>query len=281
MRSNCTSPTAAPVRGDVVVGADGIHSAIRAQCYPDEGAVLWNGQTLWRSTAWAPPFLTGRSMVVLGYFGYRVVTYPISEPRADGLVLTNIVLEAQTAAGRPMPRHAWDHTADPDEPRARFGQLRFDWLDVAEIIDAVPIWWQYPMADRDPLPQWSFGRLTLLGDAAHPMYPVGSNGASQAILDARTLARSLTLQPTPRSGVRRLRGGATDGHCGDRAVEPRGPVRAVHGAGGGAGARRVRRRQRRLRAGRARGAQRRVQAHRRLRSRGAERAPVAQRRAPP
>jgi len=184
-----------PVRGDVVVGADGIHSAIRAQCYPDEGAVLWNGQTLWRSTAWAPPFLTGRSMVVLGYFGYRVVTYPISEPRADGLVLTNIVLEAQTAVGRPMPRHAWDHTADPDEPRARFGQLHFDWLDVAEIIDAVPIWWQYPMADRDPLPQWSFGRLTLLGDAAHPMYPVGSNGASQAILDARTLARSLTLQP--------------------------------------------------------------------------------------
>jgi 2-polyprenyl-6-methoxyphenol hydroxylase-like FAD-dependent oxidoreductase len=186
--------------GAVAVGVDGIHSAVRAQLYPDEGPVLWNGQTLWRGTVWAPPFLTGRSMVVVGHFGKRVVAYPISEPRADGLVLTNVVFEAQTAAGRPMPRQDWDHTADPDDARTRFETFRFDWLDLAALIDAAPVWWQYPMADRDPLPRWSFGRVTLMGDAAHPMYPVGSNGASQAIIDARTLARSLALEPTPEAG---------------------------------------------------------------------------------
>ena len=154
--------------GAIAVGVDGIHLP-SAQLYPDEGPVLWNGQTLWRGTVWAPPFLTGRSMVVVGHFGKRAS--PIrSASRADGLVLTNVVFEAQTA-GRPMPRQDWDHTADPDDARTRFETFRFDWLDLAALIDA-PVWWQYPMADRDPLPQWSFGRVTLMGDAAHPMYPV-------------------------------------------------------------------------------------------------------------
>jgi 2-polyprenyl-6-methoxyphenol hydroxylase-like FAD-dependent oxidoreductase len=190
----------------VAVAADGIHSAIRAQLYPDEGPVLWNGQTLWRGTVWASPYLTGRSMVVVGHFGKRVVAYPISEPSEDGLVLTNVVFEAQTAPGRPMPRQDWDHTADPEDARTRFETFRFDWLDLAALIDAAPVWWQYPMADRDPLPRWSFGRVTLMGDAAHPMYPVGSNGASQAIIDARTLARSLALQPTPEAAFAEYEG---------------------------------------------------------------------------
>ena len=238
--------------------------------------MLWNGQTLWRGTVWAPPFLTGRSMVVVGHFGKRVA-YPLSEPRADGLVLTNVVFEAQTAAGRPMPRQDWDHTADPDDARTRFETFRFDWLDLAALIGAAPVWWQYPMADRDPLPQWSFGRVTLMGDAAHPMYPVGSNGASQAIIDARTLARSLALEPTPEAAFA-ARGRAPPGDRRHRAVQPQGAVRVVHGAGRGAGPGRLRRRERRLRAGRARSHRHRVQTPGRLRSRDPERTPVAQRR---
>jgi 5-methylphenazine-1-carboxylate 1-monooxygenase len=188
------------VAGDVVVGADGVHSTIRAQLYPAEGPVLWNGQTLWRAVASAPPFLTGRTMAIIGHWGHRAVIYPIAG-ETDGAVLTNVVLEAQTAAGQPMPPQDWNHAVDREEVRSFFGNMRFDWLDVATLIDDAEQWWQYPMVDRDPLPQWTFGRITLLGDAAHPMYPVGSNGASQAILDARTLARALALEATVDDGL--------------------------------------------------------------------------------
>ena len=189
------------VDGDVVVGADGVHSAIRSQLYPDEGGPLWNGQTLWRAVAPVPPFLSGRTMVVMGHWGHRAVVYPISSrPTHDAgrgtRVLTNVVFEAQTAEGKPMPRQDWIHAVDRAEVRAHFGTMRFDWLDVAAAIDEAEQWWQYPMVDRDPLPRWTFGRVTLLGDAAHPMYPVGANGASQAIIDARTLARALALEPS-------------------------------------------------------------------------------------
>jgi 2-polyprenyl-6-methoxyphenol hydroxylase-like FAD-dependent oxidoreductase len=181
--------------GDVLVAADGVHSTIRTQLYPHEGPALWNGQTMWRAAASAPPFLTGKSMVVIGHWGHRAVVYPISDNH-NGRVLTNVVLEATTAAGKPMPRQDWSHAVDRDEVRALFGTMRFDWIDVASLIETAEQWWQYPMVDRDPLPRWTFGRVTLLGDAAHPMYPVGSNGASQAIIDARTLARALALEPT-------------------------------------------------------------------------------------
>lgn len=183
-----------PVRGDVLVGADGVHSAIRAQLHPGDGPPRWNGITMWRAVASAEPFLSGATMAIAGHFARRVVIYPISRPDDDGRVLLNIVFEAQTADGRPMPRQDWSHIADADELRVRFGAMRFPWLDVGALIDAAATWWQYPMVDRDPLPHWTAGRVTLLGDAAHPMYPVGSNGASQAILDARTLARCLAVE---------------------------------------------------------------------------------------
>lgn len=95
-----------------------------------------------------------------------------------------------------MPRHDWKHEVDQAEVRKLFEQMRFDWIDLGALIDAADQWWQYPMADRDPLPRWSFDRVTLLGDAAHPMYPVGSNGASQAIVDARTLTHALAVEPS-------------------------------------------------------------------------------------
>jgi 2-polyprenyl-6-methoxyphenol hydroxylase-like FAD-dependent oxidoreductase len=184
------------VGGDVLVGADGIHSAIRAQFYPDEGPPLWNGITMWRAVTRSRPFLSGTSMAIVGHSGKRAVIYPIIAVGHDGEALTNIVLEAKTADGRPMPRQDWSHAVDSQEVRTMFGSMRFDWIDIRELIDAANQWWQYPMVDRDPLPRWSHGRVTLLGDAAHPMYPVGANGASQAILDARSLARSLALEAT-------------------------------------------------------------------------------------
>jgi 2-polyprenyl-6-methoxyphenol hydroxylase-like FAD-dependent oxidoreductase len=187
--------------GDVLVGADGVHSAIRARLCPGEGAPLWNGITMWRAVAPGVPCLTGSSMVLIGYFGKRAVVYPITGPDHDGRAMINIVLEVTTGDGRPMPRQDWDHVADPAEIRAAFAAMRFDWIDVSELIDAAPRWWQYPMVDRDPLPKWSSGRVTLLGDAAHPMYPVGANGASQAILDARVLARALALAPTAEAAL--------------------------------------------------------------------------------
>ena len=188
--------------GDVLVGADGVHSAIRAHLHPAEGPPLWNGITMWRAVAPGVPCLTGSSMVMIGYFGKRAVVYPITGPGRDGRALINIVLEATTAAGRPMPRQDWNHVADPAEVRALFSGMHFGWIDVGTLIDAAPRWWQYPMVDRDPLPRWGSGRITLLGDAAHPMYPAGANGASQAILDARVLARALALAPTPEVGLR-------------------------------------------------------------------------------
>jgi 2-polyprenyl-6-methoxyphenol hydroxylase-like FAD-dependent oxidoreductase len=140
-------------------------------------------------------------MVIIGYFGRRAVMYPITRADRDGRALINIVLEATTGTGRPMPRQDWDHVVDPADIRAMFSTMRFGWIDVGELIDAAPRWWQYPMVDRDPLPWWGSGRITLLGDAAHPMYPVGANGASQAVLDARVLARALALAPTAESAL--------------------------------------------------------------------------------
>jgi len=186
----------ARVQGDVLVGADGIHSVLRARRCPGEGGPLWNGITMWRAVAPGVPFLTGSSMVMIGYFGKRAVVYPITRPDRDGRALINIVLEATTGDSRPMPRQDWDHVIDPAEIRALFSGMRFGWIDIDALIDAAPRWWQYPMVDRDPLEKWRSGLITLLGDAAHPMYPVGANGASQAILDARVLARALALAPT-------------------------------------------------------------------------------------
>ena len=135
-------------------------------------------------------------MVIVGHFGWRAVVYPVTVAGDDGNALINVVLEGTTDEGKPMPRQDWSYAVDTNDVWDLFGTMRYDWLDIAMLIDTAEEWWQYPMVDRDPLPRWSDGRMTLLGDAAHPMYPVGANGASQAILDARTLARALALEPT-------------------------------------------------------------------------------------
>ncbi|MEI5583806.1 MULTISPECIES: flavin-dependent oxidoreductase [unclassified Agromyces] len=179
---------------DVVIGADGIHSALRALRHPDDGEPVWSGLTLWRGTATIAPFLDGRTMVMAGDGDQKFVAYPLEEPRPDGRQRVNFIAERRGAGS---PDVDWNRSVDPAPIVELFRDWRFDWLDVPAAIAAADGILEYPMVDRDALPRWSFGRTTLLGDAAHAMYPNGSNGGSQAILDARTLAFQLATAPSP------------------------------------------------------------------------------------
>jgi len=190
------------VEADLVVGCDGVHSQVRRAFYPDEGAPLWNGRTLFRGVTVGAPFLGGRSFANIGDSSLRLVVYPISRSHEDrGEALINWVGHVAADDGRPMPPEDWTHAAGLEDALGPFASFRFDFLDVPALIRGAEVLYQYPMVDRDPLPTWDFGRITLLGDAAHPMRPMGGNGASQAILDARVLARELALQPSIEAAV--------------------------------------------------------------------------------
>jgi 5-methylphenazine-1-carboxylate 1-monooxygenase len=187
--------TGAPVAtesADLLIGADGIHSAVRAALYPDEGPPLWNGAILWRATTVSAPFLTGRSMFMAGHARQKFVAYPITpEADASGRLLINWIAELRFEPSALTHREDWNRRGDVADFLPAFAGWRFDWLDIPDLIRHAEAVYEYPMVDRDPLDRWSVGHVTLLGDAAHPMYPVGSNGASQAILDARALTDAL------------------------------------------------------------------------------------------
>jgi 5-methylphenazine-1-carboxylate 1-monooxygenase len=192
-----TGTSVGRVDADLLVGCDGIHSTARRTLFPDEGPPRWNGAVIWRGVTLGQPFLSGRAMLNAGSSKKRVVVYPISKAEeARGRALINWVATLKTAAEGTMPPEDWSSIARPDEPLAHFGSFAFDFLDVPGLIRGADVVYQYPMVDRDPLPAWNAGRVTLLGDAAHPMHQVGGNGASQAIIDARVLARELALQPS-------------------------------------------------------------------------------------
>ena len=182
----------ATARGDVLVGADGIHSAVREALYPNEGPARWNGSMLWRGAIDWPQFLTGRSMVIAGGMAAKLVIYPIAEGSRPNHRLTNwAVLVKIAEPGVPPRKEDWSRLGRLEELMPHVQRFRIPYVDAKALIEASNEFWEYPLCDRDPLPRWSHGRVTLLGDAAHPMYPVGSNGASQAILDARCLADRL------------------------------------------------------------------------------------------
>lgn len=178
---------------DLVVGADGVHSALRHSLYPQESPPLWNGIAMWRGAAWVKPVLTGASMLVAGDDVNRVILYPIDQQTDGGRSLVNWVI------ARPGDDANGSATESDREELLRWIRRfwRCDWLDIDGIVRASPEILRHPMTDRDPLPRWSFGRVTLLGDAAHPMYPAGSNGATQAIIDGRVLARCLAAADDP------------------------------------------------------------------------------------
>ena len=183
----------ATARGDVLVGADGIHSLVRDTLYPGEGPARWNGAMLWRGAVDWPAFLTGRSMVIAGGMAAKLVVYPIAEGTRPDWRLTNWAVVARIGDGSTPPpnKEDWSRMGRFEELMPHVQRFRIPYVNAQALIEATPEFWEYPMCDRDPLPRWSHGRVTLLGDAAHPMYPVGSNGASQAILDARCLADRL------------------------------------------------------------------------------------------
>ena len=184
------------LRGDVLIGADGIHSVIRTSLHPDDGGIRWNGIQMWRGAVEWPAFEGGDTMIVAGDMKEKLVLYPIAPGASPATRLTNWVVCAQIGdASKPPPRREdWSRAGQLDEVLAHVARFRIPFLDVAALVRATSEFWEYPMCDRDPLPFWTQGRVTLLGDAAHPMYPVGSNGASQAVLDARCLADLLASQ---------------------------------------------------------------------------------------
>jgi 2-polyprenyl-6-methoxyphenol hydroxylase-like FAD-dependent oxidoreductase len=178
--------------GALLIGADGFHSVARATFYPNEGPPIWTGVVLWRGITRGKPFLTGRTVALAGHEAQKFICYPISRAALDrGEAELNWIAELKFRPDHQWRREDWNRPGRREEFLPRFADWRFDWLDVPTVISATDYCYEYPMVDRDPLPRWTHGRVTLLGDAAHPMYPIGSNGASQAILDARVLAREL------------------------------------------------------------------------------------------
>ena len=181
----------ATAEGDVLIGADGLHSAVRAQMWPGEGPPIWSGAILWRGATRALPFRTGASMALIGHDTQRFVVYPISAPDPDtGTVLMNWIAELRFDPSSGRNREDWNRRADVNDFIGSFSDWCFDWIDCLALIEATDDVFEYPMVDRDPLSSWTDGATTLMGDAAHIMYPVGSNGASQAIVDARKIGRA-------------------------------------------------------------------------------------------
>jgi 2-polyprenyl-6-methoxyphenol hydroxylase-like FAD-dependent oxidoreductase len=191
--------TSGVLRGDVLVGADGIHSAIRGLLHPQDGGVRWQGIQMWRGAVDWPAWEGGDTMFIAGGAMAKMVYYPIAPGETAGTRLTNWVIYARVETGEAPPprREDWARPGRLEDVLhfARF--LRLPTIDIEGLIRATPQCFEYPMCDRDPLPWWTQGRVTLLGDAAHPMYPVGSNGAAQAILDARCLTTLLASSSAP------------------------------------------------------------------------------------
>jgi 2-polyprenyl-6-methoxyphenol hydroxylase-like FAD-dependent oxidoreductase len=187
------------VHGNVLVGADGIHSTVRRGLFPQEGLPRWNGITMWRGATDWPEYGTGSTMIIAGGTPAKLVVYPIAEGRTPGTKLTNWVICVQTGHdGDPPPaRQDWSRPTELGDLQQHLARFQIPVLDHAGLIDATPESFVFPMCDRDPLPYWSDGRVTLLGDAAHPMYPMGSNGAGQATLDATSLAYHLVRHAHP------------------------------------------------------------------------------------
>lgn len=181
------------VSGDVLIAADGINSTARKILYPDEGPPRFSGRILWRGCLEREPYLTGASMVWAGHADQKFIAYPISQRSADkGKSLVNWIAELRVRGKDDKdltpPRTDWTKAVDKSIFEKPFESWKCGGLEMKDLIDQTEKVFEFPMSDRDPVEQWSFGRLTLLGDAAHAMYPIGSNGASQAIIDAETLA---------------------------------------------------------------------------------------------
>jgi 2-polyprenyl-6-methoxyphenol hydroxylase-like FAD-dependent oxidoreductase len=190
-----------PQQGAAVIGADGIHSVIRKGLHPDDGEPIYSGVNMWRGVTRWPPICGGAAMIRCGWFTHaKLVIYPIRNAiDGSGRQLVNWVVEIETPA---YEGWNWACPGRLEDFLPPMRDWHFDWLDVPAFLARAEVALEYPMVDKDPLARWSFGRITLLGDAAHPMYPRGSNGAGQAILDARALAECLASCADPEAALR-------------------------------------------------------------------------------
>ncbi|MGO9358595.1 MAG: flavin-dependent oxidoreductase [Xanthobacteraceae bacterium] len=179
-------------KGALLIGADGIHSAVRAQMHPAQPPIHWGGAVMWRGTTMAKPIRSGSSFVGLGTHRQRVVFYPISHPEPrTGLAMINWIAEVTMDNSEGWKQRGWFRQVGIDDFVHHFDNWVWDWFDVPAFIRQADSAFENPMIDRDPVPTWRDGPVALLGDAAHAMYPTGSNGASQAIVDARVLGAAM------------------------------------------------------------------------------------------
>lgn len=179
-------------QGALLIGADGIHSNVRAQMHPDQPPIHWGGAIMWRGTTLAKPIRTGSSFIGLGTHRHRMVIYPISPADPEtGLAVINWIAEVTHDDPASRDNIGWFRQVDIDDFIHHFRDWTYDWLDVPALIRGAQVAYENPMIDRDPVSTWQDGAVALMGDAAHAMYPTGSNGASQAIIDARELGASL------------------------------------------------------------------------------------------
>ena len=219
------------MRGSVAIACDGVHSAVRRQLYPDEGPPVFTGINMWRGVTRWQPYLSGESFVQCGWLDVgKIVVYPIGkELDARGRQLITWTAEFRS------PRNVqadWNLNGRLADFLPTFESFRFEWLDVPEMLRNAEVVLEYPMVDRDPLSRWAFGRIALVGDAAHPMHPRGANGAAQGILDARTLAGCLARERDPVAALRayeeaRLKS-ANEVVLASRAISPDIILRVVH-----------------------------------------------------
>ncbi len=182
------------LHGQVLIGADGIHSTVRAQMHPEQPPIHWGGAVMWRGTARVKPMRTTSSFIGLGTHQHRMVIYPISSPDNDGKALVNWIAEVTVDNADGWQQDGWFREVELDHFIHHFEHFRYDWLDVPAMLRSADCAYENPMIDRDPVATWVDGPVALMGDAAHAMYPTGSNGASQAIVDARVIGANMLQQ---------------------------------------------------------------------------------------